>query len=89
MQTEDTNFIYKNKLDKACFKHDTAYGKTKDLVKRTQSDKVLKDKAVEIASDPNYDGYQKGLGSMVYKFFDKKSCGSGMVNESNVSKCIS
>ena len=83
MQTEDTNFIYKNKLDKACFKHDTAYGKTKDLVKRTQSDKVLKDKAFKNASDPNYDGYQRGLASMVYKFFDKKSSGSGVVNEPN------
>ena len=44
MQTGDTNFIYKNELDKACFQHDMAYGKTKDLVKRTQSDKVLRDK---------------------------------------------
>ena len=42
MQTGDTNFIYKNELDKACFQHDMVYGKTKDLVKRTQSDKVLK-----------------------------------------------
>ena len=45
MQTGNTNFIYKNELDKACFQHDMAYGKTKDLVKRTQSGKVLKDKA--------------------------------------------
>ena len=78
MQTGDTNFIYKNELDKACFQHDMAYGKTKDLVKRTQSDKVLKDKAFKIASDPKYDGYQRGLASMVYKFFDKKSSGSGV-----------
>ena len=83
MQTGDTNFIYKNELDKACFQHDMAYGKTKDLVKRTQSDKVLKDKAFRIASDPNYDGYQRGLASMVHKFFDKKSSGSGVVNEPN------
>ena len=65
MQTGDTNFIYKNELDKACFQHDIAYGKTKDLIKRTQLDKVLKDKAFSIASDPNYDGYQRGLASMV------------------------
>ena len=65
MQTGDTNFIYKNELDKACFQHDIAYGKTKDLVKRTQLDKVLKDKAFSIACDPNYDGYQRGLASMV------------------------
>ena len=83
MQTGNTNFIYKDKLDKACFQHDMAYGKTKDLAKRTQSDKVLKDKAFKIASDPKYDGYQRGLASMVYKFFDKKSSGSGIVNESN------
>ena len=60
MQTENTNFIYKNELDKACFQHDMAYGKTKDLVKRTQSDNVLRDKAFKIASDPKYDGYQRG-----------------------------
>ena len=89
MQTGNTNFIYKNEPDKACFQHDMAHGKTKDLVKRTQSDKVLKDKAFKIASDPKYDGYQRGLASMVYKFFDKKSAslnkskGSGIVNETN------
>ena len=60
-----------------------AYGKLKDLTKRTQSDKVLKDKAFKIASDPKYDGYQRGLDSMVYKIFDKKSSGSGIANESN------
>ena len=63
--------------------------KSKDLVKRTQSDKVLRDKAFKIASDPIYDGYQRGLASMVYKLFDKKSTslnkskGSGIVNEPN------
>ena len=72
MQTGNTNFIYKNQFDKACFQH-VAYGKTKDLVKRTQSDNVLKNKAFKIASGPKYDGYQRGLASMVYKFFDKKS----------------
>ena len=107
MQTGNTNFIYKNELDKACFQHDMAYGKSKDLAKRTKSDKVLRNKAFKIASDykksaslnkssesgitnehnqikrnkafkiasdPKYDGYhQRGLASMVYKFFDKKS----------------
>ena len=80
MQTEDTNYIYKNELDKACFQHDMAYGKYKDLEKRKQSDKVLKDKAFEIVNNPKYDGYQRGLPSMVYKFFDKKSKGSGIKN---------
>ena len=60
-----------------------AYGKSKDLVKRTQSDKVFRDKAFKIASDPKYDGYQRGLASMVYKFFDKKSSESGITNEFN------
>ena len=46
-----------------------AYGKTKDLVKRTQLDKVLKDKAFRIASDPKHDGYQRGLASMVCRVF--------------------
>ena len=60
-----------------------AYSKSKDLVKRTQSDKALRDKAFKIASNPKYDGYQRGLASMVYKFFDKNSSGSGITNESN------
>ena len=60
-----------------------AYVKTKDLTKRTQSDKVLKGKAFKIASGPNYDGYQRGLSSIAYKFFDKKSSGSGIANEPN------
>ena len=59
------------------------YGKSKYLAKRTQSDKVLRDKAFKIASDPKYDGYQRGLASMVYKFFDKKSSGSGVATEPN------
>ena len=83
MQRGNTDFIYKNVVDKACFQHDMAYGKSKDLAKRTKSDKVLRDKAFKIASDPKYDGYQRGLASMVYKFFDKKSSESGIANESN------
>ena len=59
------------------------YGKYKDLTKRTQSDKALKDKAFKIASNPIYDGYQRGLVSMVYRFFDKKSKGSGIKSMSN------
>ena len=83
MPTGNTNIIYKNEIDKACFQHNMTYGKTKDLVKRTQSDKVLKDKAFKIASNPKYDGYQRGLALMIYKFFDKKSKGSGIINEPN------
>ena len=83
MQNGNTDFIYKNELDRACFQHDMAYGKSKDLAKRTQSDKVLRDKAFKIAIDPKYDSYERGLASMAYKFFDKKSSGSGIANESN------
>ena len=74
----DTRYIYRNELDKACFQHDSAYADHKDLINRTEADKVLKDKAYDIASNPKYDDYQKGLASMVYKFFDKKSTGSGI-----------
>ena len=81
METGDTNYIYRNELDKACFQHDMAYGDFKDLKRRTQSDKVLQNKVYKIASTPKYDGYQRGLASVVYKFFDKKSKGSGIKNE--------
>ena len=79
-ETGDTSYIYKNELDKARFQHDMAYGDFKDLPKRTATDKVLRDKAFKIASDQNYDGYQRGLASMVNKFFDKKSQGKGLAN---------
>ena len=59
MQTGNTDFIYRNEHDKACFQLDMAYVKSKDLTKRTQSGKVLRDKAFKIASDPKY-GYQRG-----------------------------
>ena len=65
MQIGNTDFIYKNGLDKACFERHMAYGKSKDLAKRTESDKVLRDKTSEITSDPKYDGYQRGLALMV------------------------
>ena len=78
-ETGDTNYIYKNELDKACL-----YSDSKDLTKRAVADKILKNKAFDIVKDPKYDGYQRGLASMVYKFFDskvaspdKKSVGSG------------
>ena len=60
-----------------------AYGDFKDIKRRTVSDKILKNKAFSIAKNPKYDGYQRGLASMVYKFFDKKSAGSGIVNNNN------
>ena len=83
IQTGNTDFIYRNELDKASFQYDMAYGKSKDLAKRTQSDKILRDKAFKIASDPKYDGYLRGLASMVHKFFDKNSSGNGVDAEPN------
>ena len=83
MGTGNTDFIYKNEPNKACFKHDMTYGKAKDLVRRTLSDKILRDKAFKIGSDPKYDGYKRGLASMVYKFFDIKSSGSSIISEAN------
>ena len=78
LNTGKLSYIYKNDLDKACFQHDMAYNKFKDLEKRTQSDIVLKNSALKIASNPKYNGYERGLASMVYKFFNKKSKGSGL-----------
>ena len=77
-KTGDTSYIYKNELDKAGFQHDMAYGDFKDINRRTASDKILWDKAFNIAKNPKYDGHQRELSSMVYKFFDKKSKGSGI-----------
>ena len=71
-ETGDTKFLYRNEIDQACFQHDMSYGGFKDLAKRTASDKVLRDKAFNIAKNPKYDGYQRELAFMVYTFFDKK-----------------
>ena len=87
-QTVDTRYIYRNDLDKACFQHDSAYADNKDLINRTKADKFLKDKAYNIASNPEYDGYQRGLASMVYKFFDKKSMGSGTAEPSSLERIV-
>ena len=57
MRTGNTDFIYRNELDKACFQHDMAYSKSKVLAKRTQSDRFFRDKAFKIASEPKYDGH--------------------------------
>ena len=72
------SYIYKNHLDNACFQHDMAYNKFKYLEKRTQSEIVLKNKVSKIATNPKYNGYERRLASMVYKFFDKKSRGAGL-----------
>ena len=81
MQTGNTNCIYRNELNKASFQHGMAYSKSKSLTKRNQPDKFLRDKTFKIASDPKYDGYQRRVASMVYKFFGKTFSGSGVVVE--------
>ena len=78
LNTGKLSYIYKNDLHKACFQHDMAYNKFKDLEKRTQSDITLRNKALKRASNTKYNGYERGLASTVYKFFDKKSKGSGL-----------
>ena len=95
-QTGDTRYIYRNDLDKACFQHDSAYADHKDLINRTEADKVLKDKVYHIASNPEYDGYQRGLASrggfLFLKFGQRggswKNCseigGGGLVEKGGV-----
>ena len=85
-ETGDLKHLYRNELGKACFAHNVAYSNGKDLAKRNISDKILKDRAYEIARNCGYDGYQRALASMVYKVFDKKT-GSGIsVNEQLVEE---
>ena len=69
-RTGDTRLLYRNELDKACFKYDAAYAKYKDVENRLTSDQKLRNSAYDIASNPKYDGYQRSLVSMVYKFFN-------------------
>ena len=85
-RTGDTRYIYRNELDKACFQHDSAYADHKDLINRTEADKVFKDKAYDTASNPEYDGYQRGLASMGYKFFDKKSTAGPTAEPSSLER---
>ena len=85
-ETGDTNYIYKNELDKSCFQHDMAYGDFKDLTRITASDKVFRDKAFSIAKNSKYGGYQRGLASMVYKLFGKKSASVGGIANDEIKK---
>ena len=73
--------LYRNELDKACFALDAAYSDSKDLAKRVLSDKILRERAYEIARNCKYDGYQRALASMVYNFFYKKRGSKISVNE--------
>ena len=83
MQTGNTDFIYRDELDKACFQHDMAYRKSKEIEKRTQSDKVLRDKAFKIASDPNMLVIKEDQLQWFTSYLIKKSSGSGVATEPN------
>ena len=87
-ETGDTNYMYKNELDKACFAQDAAYSDSKDLTKKTVADKILKNKAFNTAKDPKYDGYQRRLASMVYKFFDSKVASPDKKSSGSVAKHV-
>ena len=71
-RTSNTRLLYRSELDKSCFKHDAAYAKYKDVENRLKSDQKLRNSACDIASNPKYDGCQRGIASMVYKIFDSK-----------------
>ena len=79
-ETGDSRYIYQNELDKVCFQHDMGFGDFKDLT-RTVSDKILRNKAFNIAKNLKYDGCQRRLTSMVYKFSDQKTSGRAVKNE--------
>ena len=81
MKDRRLSHIAKNRLDAACFQHDSAYNKYKDSVNKKQSDIVLKNKALKIDTNPKVNGYQRGLAAMVYKFFNERTKGSGIENK--------
>ena len=85
-ETGDWRYSYQSQLDKTCFQHNMAYGDFKDLNRTTAANKVLDNKAFNIAKDQKYSGNQHKPSAMVYKFFDKKSSGSGIKNENIFNK---
>ena len=80
-ETGDSRYLYRNEFGKAYFQHDMAYADFKNLARRTASGKVVRDKVFNIAKNPKNDGYQRGLASKVYQFFDKKTSGKIVNNE--------
>ena len=80
-ESRDSKCIYQKELHKACFQHDMAYGDFKELTRRTAADKLLRNKAFNIAKNATNDGFQRGLASIVYKFFDKKTSGGTVKSE--------
>ena len=77
-ETRDFRYIHQNKPDKVCFQHDMAYRDFKDLNRRAGADKVFRNKAVNVAKDAKYDGYQRGIALIFYVFFNKKTSGTGI-----------
>ena len=77
-ETGDSIKTYQNKLGKPCSQHDVVYGKCKDLPRSTSSDQLLLDKTLTIVKNSKNHGCQRGLISMVYKFFDKISEGGAV-----------
>ena len=80
-ETGNRKHFCRNPLEKTCFAHNAGYSDSKDLAKRTISDKIFKNRAYEIARDHKYNGYQRVLASMVYRFFGKKTRSGMNVNE--------
>ena len=79
-ETSTLKHLNRNELDKACLANDAVYYDNKDLAKRNISERILKYRVHESPRNCNYDGYQKALGSIVYKFFDKKTGSRMSVN---------
>ena len=80
-EARDSQYIYLNKPDKACFQDDMTYGDFINLTRRTKSDRTMRDKALTIAKNRKFDGYRRGLAPMVFKFFDKKTSGRTVKNK--------
>ena len=78
LKTWDSRYTYQNELDKACFQHDMAYGGFKDLPRRTNSDKKLRDKAFNVAKKPKFDEYQRGLRGVARPLQTKHLKGSNL-----------
>ena len=80
LNKQEIHIYYQNELDKACFQHEMSHGDFKDLTWITISDKILHKKAFNFTKNPKYHAYQRGLASMVYKFFDKKTASRAIKN---------
>ena len=85
-ETGNLKYIYRNELDKDCFAYDAAHSNNKDLAKRTVSDTILNNRAYEIAINSKDNGYQRGLASRLYKFFNKKTGLGASVNKGLAQK---